>query len=156
MIDTAGVNINGENLVFQLTLNDAVKFTLRHYFTLPVAAYAFNAFDRIFPSCTFDFFVVPSQSQERARLRWHSRDPLIANNDSVLVETVWFENTTAAFLEGATFTVLNTGYRVGFLGSIWRSFALVNQLPDCEQLATELRSSSRHWRGVLSASDLEA
>ena len=140
IIDTAGVNMNGESLVFSLTLSDGVNPPFVTEFTIAVAAYAFNASNQDFLQLSRSVFAASAPVTEV--LVFEGVGTITANNNFSAGQTVFFENMTAAFLEGASFTVLNTGfgssYSVGFGGPSLSStsFQIVNSsLPNYGPIA---------------------
>jgi len=131
IIDTAGVNINGESLVFSLTLNDGVNPPFTTEFTIPVAAYAFNGANQDFLQLSRSVFASSAPVTDVVVLDGIAT--ITAANNFSVGQTVFFENmVNATFLEGATFTVLSTGYGSAFAASFGgpslssTSFQIVN------------------------------
>ena len=112
-IDTNGANINGETLVFSLTLNDGINVPFTTEFSIPVAAYVFTAENldslQLSRSVFADLATVTNVTVV------NGVGTITAMNNFVAGQTVWFENLTGAtFLNGAEYTVLPTGFGSAF------------------------------------------
>lgn len=112
VINTAGVNLNGENLVFSLTVSDDVNLPFVTDFTIPVAAYAFNSNNQDFLQLSRAIY--SASAPVTSVTIFDGIATITANNNFSAGQTVWFENMVASFLEGTTYTVLPTGFGSSF------------------------------------------
>jgi Ice-binding-like len=117
---TNGVNINGEDLVFSLTVNDGVNPAITQQFSVNVAGYAFN------PNAEDMLQLSRSIYSSTAAVTnvniFEGIGIITANNNFTAGQTVFFEGMqNATFLNDAAFTVLPTGfgqnYGAGFGGN---------------------------------------
>lgn len=111
VIDTAGVNLNGETLVFSLTVNDSVNPPFTTEFTVAVSAYVFAVTDTMQLSRS----IYSANALVTSVQIFNGVGTITAANDFSAGQTVWFEGmTNAPFLNGATFTILPTGFGSSF------------------------------------------
>jgi hypothetical protein len=113
-IETNGVNLNGETLGFSLTLSDGINVPFVTNFSIPVAAYVFNAANADTRQLSRSIY---STSATVASVSIFEGIGTITTlgNSFVSGQSVWFENmTNAAFLNNAQFTILPTGFGLSF------------------------------------------
>jgi hypothetical protein len=110
---TNGVNVNGEPLVFSLTVSDGVNPPVTAYFTANVAAYSFNSNNQDFLQLSRSIYSSAATVTEVSI--FEGIGEITANNTFTAGQTVFFENmTNATFLNGAYFTILPTGFGQSF------------------------------------------
>jgi hypothetical protein len=110
---TNGVNINGESLVFSLTVNDGVNPAVTEDFTVNVAAYVFNPNAQDILQLSRSIY---SSSAVATNVNIFEGIGIItALNDFTAGQTVFFAGMqNATFLNDAAFTVLPTGFGQNF------------------------------------------
>jgi hypothetical protein len=113
-IATNGVNINGETLVFSITVNDGVNPAVTATINIPVAAYVFTANNTDTLQLSRAVFSASAPVTNISIV--NGVGTITANNTFVAGQSVWFEGLTgaAAFLNGIPFTVLPTGFGQSF------------------------------------------
>lgn len=114
LIDTNGVNLNGETLVFTLTLNDNINPAATFTFSIPVAAYVFNAANKDTLQLSRSVYST-SGSVTNVVINSSGFGTITANNTFVAGQSVWFEGlANATFLNNGVYTVLPTGFGTSF------------------------------------------
>jgi len=116
VIHTNGVNLNGEALVFSLTLNDGINPPSITEFTIPVAAYVFNSSNQ--DKLQLSRSVFSASAPVTGVSIFGGIGTITASNSFSAGQTVWFGGLTgAAFLNGGAFAVLPTGFGQSFSAS---------------------------------------
>jgi Ice-binding-like len=110
---TNGVNINGESLVFSLTVNDGINPPVTQDFTVDVAAYVFNPLAQ--DTLQLSRSIYASTAAVTNVSIFEGIGVITALNNFSAGQTVFFDGMqNATFLNGATFTVLPTGFGQSF------------------------------------------
>jgi hypothetical protein len=114
VIETNGVNLNGETLGFSLTIADGINTPFTTNFTLSVAAYVFNAANQDSLQVSRSIYSTSAVVNEVTIVNGFATFAT-STNSFVAGQKVWFEGMTGAtFLDNATFTILPTGFGQGF------------------------------------------
>jgi hypothetical protein len=110
---TNGVNMNGEDLLFSLTVNDGINPAVTQQFSVDVAAYIFNPLAE--DTLQLSRSIYSSTAAVTNVTIFEGIGVITALNNFTAGQTVFFEGMqNATFLNEAAFTVLPTGFGQNF------------------------------------------
>lgn len=113
-IDTNGVNLNGEQLEFSITLNDGINPTFQTNFFINVASYVFNSINRDTLQLARSIYS-SSATVTNVTITNGIGSFTTTANTFTSGQRVWFEGMVGAnFLNDNNFVILPTGFGQGF------------------------------------------